>query len=759
MKSAIILLTFLLLFSTESVYSQSGWKWISPYPHGNTIYSIAPSGNCTYFLASKSTLSVSRDTGNTEDNLVTYSKTSTATGRQQSLAFLDSLNGFLIDPLNGEFRTTDAGRSWKQTLRTEYFAVTFADSKTGWEIGSTGIAGATNIVKTTDGGVSWFQQNITSWPSDEYLNGIYVLDSLNVWITSSNFNHRIGSLYHSSDGGKSWSVQATGLSADTSKQMHLSTPRINKSGLGILIASVYVPNNPDSRYGRSIILRTENSGKTWAAVDSSVEGNLSNVISVNDSIWIIQGNGENDNNMTVQYRSTDFGKTFSGGNILTPGNSNNFFSASAYNPRQKVLFLSTYNELFRSLDLGITYSSVSSEKSLECFDFSLDNSVSDKQLAAAVSNRKDRFLLSHDGGRTWQMKPLSIPNEDTGWMKGVQVSGGTICVFTTEYIYTYNDNGELRSYFYFPSRPSIFPSAYSGQNYLVLTDTYSSEIGYKPEMRYTNDGGKYWDEVPIPPNYKFNSVKLIGPKEIIGCGSCNDSSGNNGFIFASSNGGADWRIIRTKEAFRDICMVTGSFGYGFSEKKIYTTEDNWRTIKASYYLNSSEIIEALNFPDSAHGIMRTYKCFYETFDMGKSWHQSGIDMPMFGNIRKMLYNNQGDFLVLGYNGFIMKLSEKTSQNSAGQNDNIHKMSYELFQNYPNPFNPATQITFRLSEKGQVELKVFDMLGREVKTLLDEVKDAGTYSVPFNAAELPSGIYISRLKAGSEVMVRKMLLLK
>lgn len=83
----------------------------------------------------------------------------------------------------------------------------------------------------------------------------------------------------------------------------------------------------------------------------------------------------------------------------------------------------------------------------------------------------------------------------------------------------------------------------------------------------------------------------------------------------------------------------------------------------------------------------------------------------------------------------------------------------ILQNYPNPFNPVTQIKFTLSKLDHVQLEVFDILGRRISTLVDEAKPAGIYSVPFNGANLPSGMYIYRLTVGSKSESRKMLLLK
>jgi hypothetical protein len=85
--------------------------------------------------------------------------------------------------------------------------------------------------------------------------------------------------------------------------------------------------------------------------------------------------------------------------------------------------------------------------------------------------------------------------------------------------------------------------------------------------------------------------------------------------------------------------------------------------------------------------------------------------------------------------------------------------FRLEQNYPNPFNPSTAINFQLSATSHVTLKVFDVLGREVTTLVDETRHAGKHSVSFDARELPSGVYFYRLTAGGAVETKRMMLLK
>lgn len=83
----------------------------------------------------------------------------------------------------------------------------------------------------------------------------------------------------------------------------------------------------------------------------------------------------------------------------------------------------------------------------------------------------------------------------------------------------------------------------------------------------------------------------------------------------------------------------------------------------------------------------------------------------------------------------------------------------LSQNYPNPFNPTTVINYQLPVSGKVTLKVYDLLGRELATLVNDRENAGSYSVKFDGSRLASGIYFYRLQAGSFSQTKKLMLVK
>lgn len=113
----------------------------------------------------------------------------------------------------------------------------------------------------------------------------------------------------------------------------------------------------------------------------------------------------------------------------------------------------------------------------------------------------------------------------------------------------------------------------------------------------------------------------------------------------------------------------------------------------------------------------------------------------------------------GFNYDIVTIKYSQNITNVYVSENKIPDSYSLNQNYPNPFNPLTTINFTLPYQEFVNLKVFNTLGQEVATLVNEEKSAGSYSVPFDAAKLSSGIYIYKISAGSFAETKKMILLK
>lgn len=143
------------------------------------------------------------------------------------------------------------------------------------------------------------------------------------------------------------------------------------------------------------------------------------------------------------------------------------------------------------------------------------------------------------------------------------------------------------------------------------------------------------------------------------------------------------------------------------------------------------------------------------------WRYQNVDITQYANNANMklawqYVGNDGDAAAIDnvkLTGFVTVTDVKEEENERIPNN------YELSQNYPNPFNPSTKINYSIPASSKVSLIVYDILGREIKTLVNEFQNAGRYSVDFNAVGLASGIYFYRLKSGQFSETRKLILLR
>lgn len=128
----------------------------------------------------------------------------------------------------------------------------------------------------------------------------------------------------------------------------------------------------------------------------------------------------------------------------------------------------------------------------------------------------------------------------------------------------------------------------------------------------------------------------------------------------------------------------------------------------------------------------------------------------------MVVNYRGAIAVFGGKdpkGKVVPYVEILIGETVSVNNESIPTSFVLEQNYPNPFNPETFINFHLPITSNVQLKVYDILGNEIATLVNEIKQPGFYNVKFNAEKLPSGVYIYKLQAGKYLAIKKMMLIK
>ena len=136
---------------------------------------------------------------------------------------------------------------------------------------------------------------------------------------------------------------------------------------------------------------------------------------------------------------------------------------------------------------------------------------------------------------------------------------------------------------------------------------------------------------------------------------------------------------------------------------------------------------------------------------------SSANYTLSGTIAETFIGKSTNASHQGYAGFWYVYKQTTI--TAVEDEESIPTSFELEQNYPNPFNPFTIIKFGLPERSNVLIKIYDILGGEVLTFINEEMEAGWYKKAFNASAYSSGIYLYRIQAGNYISTKKMILIK
>jgi len=230
-------------------------------------------------------------------------------------------------------------------------------------------------------------------------------------------------------------------------------------------------------------------------------------------------------------------------------------------------------------------------------------------------------------------------------------------------------------------------------------------------------------------------------------------------IYKSTDNGATWNIcsngLTTANIFTLSINTNDDIYLGTVNGGAFRSTDegnSWIQIG----LNSYQV-QCFAFTPGGEIYSGTNNGVFKSTDNGATWthiSNNGLSNPYV----YCLFFNSAGYLFAGTGVGLCKSVEPVITSI---DDSIKEIpqSFFLFQNYPNPFNPSTVISYQLLVGGSVMLKVYDILGNEVATLVNEEKQAGRYEVEFNAASLTSGVYFYQLRTESFIQTRKMILLR
>jgi photosystem II stability/assembly factor-like uncharacterized protein len=744
-----------LNFLSSTVLTQSNWQWILPDPPVKRVYSSVEVDNKAFLWCADNCiikLDISTERFEIMPVYARYDNTTLGDFTEQGIAFADSMTGYLTDISKGEFRTTDGGRNWLRKSSTGSFSylVAFGSKSRGWKLGGGG------LYITNNAGENWSMLPAAPFffSGYNYLTKIFALNENQLWVlVSFHYQGNEGSIYYSSNAGSSWRKLNTGLISNNSHQVRYTDIKINPSGIGFAIGNI---TKPDSNVVISFVQRTTDMGETWSTTLFR-EGVYKNILSISDNEWIMLGNEPGyfyADNYINQRKTTDMGITWIHSRPLSALQDNPYLYNSIFTKANQTVYLFTISGIFKSFDKGETYHKITSGKDLPLTNIIFDSkplSTSNQVGIAYVQFYRNKYLLTTDAGYTWQLK--SLPDDNSYiWMVGISENVIYMITEQTKIIKSTDlGNTWIRLY------PPIYGSAINSldvynKNELVLTS-------YKKLVSST-DGGNDWIIGPIISNIFFTGVDISSSGRIFGCGIYFDAGKEKGFLFNTTDYGYSWRVIDFESKFTKIQMLNDRIGYALSKNVLLKTQDSGKSWIPILQPSDNGRFDSFIFSDSLRGIVNEDDKFHITNIGGSRWTINYISAPI-RFMSDMAFNVKGDLFLISKGTMVMIPS--SSNFIPGLKNNFHDniiTEFKLYQNYPNPFNPSTTISWQLPVSGRVTIKLFDMLGREIETIVDGYFEAGKHSTLYIAnSALSSGVYFYQLKTENYIETKKMTLLK
>lgn len=364
------------------------------------------------------------------------------------------------------------------------------------------------------------------------------------------------------------------------------------------------------------------------------------------------------------------------------------------------------------------------------------------------------ILKTTNGGNNWVTKNAGVPGKPLSGIHPVN-ENVVYCVGWFETIVKTTDGGD--NWIIIENAPWGKGSSYESCFFIDENTGWIGSSGQR--VRKTTDGGNsfinYSNVVIIRDMYFKDHFNGIGVSEVT-------------YISKTSDGGENWSsyMIPTRgNIYRISILEDDETGFLVTSRDaIFKTTNfgiSWDSVGfipnvISQLYSSSFSSDSIGWAGSISGVGIAQ--LFKTTNGGRNWtYQNQSNIRSYNDIFAL-----SDSVVWTCGGFGTIFHTKTGGDTVvniTQISDIVPGNFQLFQNYPNPFNPVTNIEFDLPVGNFVVLKIYDINGREVKTLVNEFKPAGRYIYSFYAGELSSGIYFYKIISGNFNETKRMILIK
>ena len=647
----------------------------------------------------------------------------------RSISFIDSQNGWVIGESGTILYSSNGGQSWEEqnsTTDKDLFGLHMANMYKGWAVGQEG------IILQYNGIYGWSEQLSNT---SEYLLKTHFIDDMSGWAAGAN-----GTIVNTTNGGNTWTPQ------NTETNIYFKGLYFNNSNLGWAVGV------------DGTIIRTSNGGSTWLNVNSNQTNELREPFFIDSQTgWIAGFDG-------VILKTTDGGQNWS---TQQSGSTNYLWSIYFTGSNWRTIVESTPSDGSYSWTVPNTPSKdcrvrISDAQNPGVFDISNGVFEITRMLDPQIIIQRPTGGEVWEGGTVEEIQWLSqdVENVMIIWSEGSNmpiVLADNVSASLNKYEWTVPN---------YPTEQGIITiRGHEGAG--DRSNSFTIEKTLNPTIQLTQpNGGESW-EVGTQQEIFWTAVDIQGVK-----------------VEYTYDNGANWMVI-------DVNIPDPLAGYVWT---IPDTPSEECKVRVSDALNSDvsdmsdgnfSIIPAselsLLAPNGgedlivgiSYGITWTSQQVANvnldfSINNGTAWTNivtstpsSGIyswevpNTPAIQGLVKVSDASNPELFDVSDSTFLIKVPTSMKDEFLSG----VPTEYALFQNFPNPFNPQTTIFYSLPEESYVEIKVYDVIGKEVKVLVSEHKPVGNYQVAFNGHELNSGIYLYRIQAGRYTETRKMLLIK
>jgi photosystem II stability/assembly factor-like uncharacterized protein len=668
--------------------------------------------------------------------------------------FVDAQTGWVVGWNSGSptviLKTTDGGTTWNlQTATTNagLNAVQFLDTQTGWAVGASG-----TVLRTTDGGTTWTKQ--TSGTTNT-LESVCFIDAQRGWAVGSSDYGEFGHIIITADGGLTWTKQNSGAS--------------RTSVLDLYAVQFIDPNNGWAVGTSGLVLKTTDGGANWM--------NLSLV--TYDHLYAVYFHDANTGwaggNWGTLLKTTNAGAKWTPVSVPNARRINDIYFTDA----KTGWACQGVGKILKTTNGGVSWTEISTATTRA---FLAMYFVDAKTGWAVGGGSVYRVIFkTTDGGDTWTSQ--NVPNGEalmdvffinatTGWVVGMN---GAILKTT--------DGG------------ANWVAQNSGRTdwleCVYFKDANVGFVGGSEGILQTTDGGTSWtltdlagwvDDLIFVDAQNGFAVGAIGStlsKGIDGSGDI-DVGGGGDKTWQTTDGGETWTeilqsgtkwILRAFFTDRNSGWGVGTLGAIMkytdalplpAPPSNLTAEAISQTAIKLAWLDNANNENGFHLYRSA-GVSGAFRLLTTLTANTATYTDTALTFGMTYWYRLEAFN------AIGNSALSLDAFATAGNVVAVEQDREVPAQFALEQNYPNPFwsaatsraagNPATFIIYSLPQPAQVELKVYDVLGHEVRILVNDNKPAGVHRVSFDGQGLPGGLYFYRLRAGEFVETKKMLIVR